>query len=164
MIEGTLRLRDSKSEDGIRSIALSKTLAEELWQHRRCSAFQGDDEFVFCHPERGTRYRAKMFEDALGAALKTAGIEDRVRAFHDLRHTSITNDAAAGANPIALMTKAGHSDMKTTKTYMHMAGQVFRDEAERLEARLLGVESSTHLGESEATSDDLSRVTMRSHD
>ena len=55
LIEGILRVRDSKSEDGIRSIALSKTLAEELWQHRRRSNFQGDDEYVFCHPERGTR-------------------------------------------------------------------------------------------------------------
>lgn len=31
-----------------------------------------------------------------------------------------------------------HGDMKTTKIYIHMAGVVFRDEAERLEARLLG--------------------------
>jgi hypothetical protein len=30
-----------------------------------------------------------------------------------------TNDAAAGANPVALMTKAGHADMQTTKTYVH---------------------------------------------
>jgi integrase len=90
LIEGTLRVRDSKSEDGIRSIALSKTLAEELWQHRRHSNFQGDDERVFCHPERGSVYRAETFEDALGTALKAAGIEGRVRAFHDLRHTAIT--------------------------------------------------------------------------
>ena len=107
-------------------------------------------------------YRAETFETALRAALKAAGVEGRVRAFHDLRHTAITNDAAAGANPVALMTKAGHADMKTTQTYMHMAGVVFRDEADRLEARLLGVESSTHLGESEDTERDLNRVTMRS--
>jgi hypothetical protein len=31
--------------------------------------------------------------------------------------------------------------MGTTKTYMHVAGVVFRDEADRLEARLLGDES-----------------------
>ena len=85
-------------------------------------------------------YRAEAFEDALRAARAVAGIKRRVMAFHDLRHTAITNDAAAGANPVALMTKAGHADMKTTKTYMHMAGVVFRDEADRLEARLLGVE------------------------
>ncbi len=70
------------------------------------------------------------------------------------RHTAITNDAAAGANPVALMTKAGHADMKTTRTYLHLAGVVFRDEAERLEQRLLAVESSTDLGEPQGTRPD----------
>ena len=28
--------------------------------------------------------------------------------------------------------------MKTTKTYLHLAGVAFREQAERLEARLLG--------------------------
>jgi hypothetical protein len=55
---------------------------------------------------------------------------------------------------IAVMTKAGHSDMKTTKNYLHLAGVVFRDEAEALERRLLGEVStgvSTDLSESEIT-------------
>jgi hypothetical protein len=30
-------------------------------------------------------------------ALKAAGIEGRVRPWHDLRHPAITNDAAAGS-------------------------------------------------------------------
>jgi integrase len=162
LVENVLRIRDSKSEDGVRSIALSPMLAEELWQQRRRSKYQGDDERVFCHPERGTMYRAETFQEALGAALTAAGVEGRVRAFHDLRHTAITNDAAAGANPVALMTKAGHADMKTTRTYLHLAGVVFRDEAERLEARLLGVESSTRMSEPQDTERDLTRVTMRS--
>jgi integrase len=138
LVENVLRVRDSKTEDGIRSIALSPTLAEELWQHRRRSAFQGEDELVFHHPEKGTTYEAKTFSAALRAALKAAGVEGYVRAFHDLRHTAITNDAASGSNPIAVMSKAGHSDMKTTKRYLHLAGVVFRDEAEALERRLLG--------------------------
>jgi integrase len=149
LVENVLRVRDSKSEDGIRSIALSPTLAEELWQHRRRTAFQGDQERVFCHPERGTVYRAETFKTALTAALKAAGVEKAPRPFHDLRHTAITNDAAAGSSPIAVMTKAGHANMATTKRYLHLAGVVFRDEAEALEHRLLGgagpVESSTDL-------------------
>ncbi|MDH4103426.1 MAG: hypothetical protein OEW52_09865 [Thermoleophilia bacterium] len=72
---------------------------------------------------------------AVGGGRAAAGIEG---PFHDLRHTAITNDAAAGENPVALMTKAGHADMGTTRIYMHLAGVVFRDEADRLEARLLG--------------------------
>lgn len=136
LVECVLRVRDSKSEDGIRSVALSPTLAEELWQHRRASAYRGDDELVFCHETRGTVYRAEMFREALTEALTAAGVAKRPRPFHDLRHTAITNDAAAGASPIAVMTKAGHSDMRTTKRYMHLAGVVFRDEAHALERRL----------------------------
>ena len=57
---------------------------------------------------------------------------------HDLRVTSITNDAIAGANPVALMTKAGHANMATTLRYLRLAGVVFAAEAEALERRLLG--------------------------
>lgn len=110
-----------------------------MGQHRRRSSFQGEDELVFAHPTKGTTYDAKTFSVALRAAMKAAKVDGHVRAFHDMRHTAITNDAASGANAIAVMTKAGHSDMKTTKRYMHLAGVVFRDEADALERRLLGV-------------------------
>jgi hypothetical protein len=44
------------------------------------------------------------------------------------------------------MAKAGHRNMATTRMYLRLAGTVFRDEAARLEERLLGaVESSTDL-------------------
>ena len=155
-----LRVRDSKSEEGIRSVALPPTLAEALWQHRRRSNYQGDDELVFCHPERGTIYRAETFKDGLTAALKAAGVEKRPRAFHDLRHTAITNDAATGSSPIAVMAKAGHANMATTRKYLHLAGVVFRDEAERLEERLLG---GTKLYPSEPISGDLGEVEPHNH-
>lgn len=61
-----------------------------------------------------------------------------MRPFHDLRVTSITNDAIAGANPVALMTKAGHANMATTRRYLRLAGVVFAAGAEALERRLLG--------------------------
>jgi hypothetical protein len=65
--------------------------------------------------------------------------------------TAITNDALAGGNPIAIMTKAGHVNMVTTKVYLKLAGVVFRDEAEQLERRLLGLSTqrSTHLASPE---------------
>lgn len=124
--------------DGIRSIAFGKTLADALWEHRARTAFQGDGERVFCHPTRGTIYRAEPFAEAFTAALEAAGVAKSPRPFHDLRHTAITNDAAAGSSPIAVMAKAGHANMSTTQRYLHHAGVVFRDEAERLEDRLLG--------------------------
>ena len=75
-------------------------------------------------------------------ALTSAGINEYVRPFHDLRHTSITNYAAAGANPVAPKTKAGHSNMSTTQQYIHLAGVVFREEADALETRYLGERES----------------------
>ncbi len=50
----------------------------------------------------------------------------------DLRHTAITDDAAGGASAIALMAKAGHTNMATTKRYLHLAGALFREEVESL--------------------------------
>jgi hypothetical protein len=102
-----------------------------------------------------------------------------MRPFHDLRHTAITNDAAAGASPVAIMTKAGHANMATTKVYLHLAGDVFRDEANALEQRLRGVPSGngeedaalvavergtqagTHVREPQSLRDDLPGSTTR---
>jgi integrase len=152
LLEGVLRVRDSKTDEGIRSIALPRLLAEELAEHWRRSAYQRDGERVFCHPETGGVYRAETFKAALEAALAAAGIDAKLRAFHDLRHTAITNDAAAGSSGLAVMAKAGHRSMNTTRTYLHLAGVVFRDEASALERRMLGlpVEPSTHLSEPQA--------------
>ncbi len=156
LVESVVRITDSKTEQGIRSIALSSTLAEALWQRRRNSAFQGDDELVFCHPLRGTVYRQHVFADHFRAALKKAGITDYVRPFHDLRHTSLTNEAATGSSPIALMAKAGHTDMKVTRQYLHLAGIVFHDEADALEQRLFGpAKPGRKFYPSDSTSDDV---------
>jgi hypothetical protein len=80
----------------------------------------------------------RWYADEFRKASTAAGITDYVRPFHDARHTSLTNGAAAGEAPIALMARAGHRSMATTKGYLHLAGVVFRDEADALERRLLG--------------------------
>jgi integrase len=138
LLDGVLRVRDSKTEEGVRAIALAPTLVTALASHYQRTAFKGDGERVFCHSERGTRYSEKLFAEQFREALIAAGITDYVRPFHDLRHTSLTNEAASGSGPVALMAKAGHTDMKVTRRYLHLAGIVFREEAEALEQRLLG--------------------------
>lgn len=161
LVERVLRVVDSKSDSGIRSIAIPSTLADELGRHFQRTAFKGDDERVFCHAKRGTTYSYEIWTPHFKAALKAAGIEGRVRQFHDLRHTAITLDAASGASEIAVMTKAGHSSFATTRTYLHLAGTVFREEAERMERMALGgssTESSTDLGEPQTISGDAAPV------
>jgi integrase len=138
LVEHTLRVAESKSEEGERTIALSPVLVDALAEHYQRTTSRGDDELVFCHPERGTRLRPEWYAGEFRAALKTAGITDYVRPFHDARHGSLTNGAAAGEAPIALMARAGHRSMSTTKQYLHLAGVVFRQEAAALERRLLG--------------------------
>jgi integrase len=138
LIANVLRVTKSKTEEGERSIAISPTLAELLWQHRRASKFKGDDEFVFAHPKRGSKLDQDWYADEFRAALKAAGITDYVRPFHDARHASLTNGAATGERPLELMTRAGHRSMATTQQYIHLAGVTFPDAALALETRLLG--------------------------
>ena len=118
-----------KSEAGERTIALGPVLAEALWQHRRTSSFQGEDERAFCHPRTGGVLDHKRYADTLRGALARAGVTDYVRPFHDGRHTAITNAAAAAVDPHALMTRSGHSDFATTRLYINLAGETFRGEA-----------------------------------
>jgi integrase len=127
-----------KSEAGERTIAIGPKLAEELWQHRRRAAFSGADERVFCHPVKGSPLNPKRYAATLTLALAKARVVRSMRPFHDGRHTSITNSAAAGLSPAALMARAGHTDYKTTQGYIDLAGQTYREEAELAEQRLLG--------------------------
>jgi integrase len=142
LVEGTLRVAESKSEEGERLIALPATLLEELMQHYAISAYKHDDDYVFAHPQKGSPMCATWYAGEFKAALKEAGIEGRVRTFHDMRHTALTNLAATGASPIAVMATAGHRSMATTNQYVHLAGVTFAEEAAALERRLLGVQET----------------------
>jgi integrase len=137
LVMSTLRVAESKSEEGERSIALASMLAEALWQRRRSSAFRGDDELVFCHPTRGSRIDPDWYAGEHRKALKAAGITEYVRPFHDLRHASLTNGVVAGEQPLELMARAGHRSMSTTRQYLHLAGITFPEKAAALEQHLL---------------------------
>ena len=138
MLEGTLRVVESKSEEGERLVAIPSTLGAELADHYATSKHRADSDYVFGHPERGTRLDAKWYADQFIKALAVAGISDYIRPFHDARHAALTNLAATGASPIAVMATAGHRSMATTRRYLHLAGVAFRDDAAALERRLLG--------------------------
>jgi integrase len=109
---------------------------------RAPTIYRSDQDYVFCHPGRGSKLDAEWYAGEFRKALTEAGITDYVRPFHDARHGALTNLAAIGISPVVIMGIAGHRSMQTTKQYVHLAGVVFRDEAAALEARLFGVESS----------------------
>jgi integrase len=138
LLAAVIRVAGSKTPAARRSIALAPGLLSALEARYKATAYRGDGERVFCHPEIGSRVDGRWFAREFRKALKAAGITDYVRPFHDLRHTALTNGAAAGASPIALMAKAGHTDMRVTRQYLHLAGEVFPDEEAALERRMLG--------------------------
>ena len=150
--ERTLRVVESKSEEGERLIALPHSLTAELEAHYASSSYRGDTDYVFGHPTKGSKMDGEWFRQEFIKARGAAGVEGRVR-IHDLRHAALTNLAATGASPIAVMATAGHRSMQTTKQYLHLAGTTFATDAQALEVRLLGGRT---FYPTEPTSSDLS--------
>lgn len=156
LVEQTLRVVESKSEEGERLIALPRSLATELERHYAASRYRSDTDYVFAHPTKGSRLDGEWFRLEFAKAREAAGVEGRIR-IHDLRHAALTNLAATGASPIAVMATAGHRSMQTTKQYLHLAGTTFAADAAALEVRLLG---GRNLYPTEPTSDDLTESEM----
>ena len=73
----------------------------------------------------------KNIKKALKGAAKRAGIEKPVYN-HLLRHSAATNAVVAGVNIRALQTILGHSDIRTTELYTHMAAEIVLSEATKM--------------------------------
>jgi integrase len=131
------RFTSPKSRRSRRTIELGPRSCELLAQHWQQTAYQADDELVFCHPHKGTPLDpARLARVYMKQALHRAGVIKPFRPFHDLRHTALTHDAAAG-NPMAyLQQKAGHSQSAITERYIHAAQVLFPGAAARGEARV----------------------------
>ena len=71
---------------------------QEQWQESR---YRADTSLVFCHPALGSPLDpSKLSRAYMRPALKRAAITKPFRPRHDLRHTALTHEAAAG-NPQA---------------------------------------------------------------
>lgn len=49
-----------KSRRSSRAVPMADRLAGALDRHHKCSAYQGDDHLVFCHPQTGEPYDASQ--------------------------------------------------------------------------------------------------------
>jgi integrase len=81
----------------------------------------------------------KLSRDYVRPALKAAGIAKPFRPWHDLRHTALTHEAAAGNPHAYVQAKAGHSQSTITDRYIHAAQVLFPGAAEKAEERMFGV-------------------------
>jgi integrase len=152
LLEGQLTVREAlvkgrfttpKSRSSRRLLELGPRTRELLAEHWRQTSFQGDDELVFCHPQKGAPLDpSRLARCYLRPALRRAGIAKPFRPFHDLRHTALTHEAAAG-NPMAyVQLKAGHSQGAITERYVHAAQVLFPGAASRGEERMFGAAAS----------------------
>jgi integrase len=140
LTEGTLRVVESKSEEGERLLALSPALVDVLERRYLATPYKADADYVFAHPETGARLGVDRYAVLLRKALAKAEIPDaeRIRPFHDARHAALTHLALTpGASELVLMATAGHRSFATTKRYLHLAGRAFPEAALALEDRLL---------------------------
>jgi integrase len=101
---------------------------------------------VFCHPQIGAPLDpSKVARCYMRPALRRAGITKPFRPFHDLRHTALTHEAAAG-NPMAyVQQKAGHSQSAITERYIHAAQVLFPGAAARGEGRMFASTGASDL-------------------
>jgi integrase len=107
-----------------RSVPMTDQLMSELKQRRDRSAFRGNSQLVFAHPQLGTPLDRTKVTRQFQAACRVAGVQ--VIRFHDLRHTFATQLAASGVPLRTIQEFLGHADLKTTQIYAHYA----RSEAE----------------------------------
>jgi integrase len=154
LLEGRLTVRQSyvrgefttpKSRNSRRTIELGPQVLGALDEQWQASRYRADSDLVFGHPVLGSPLDpSKLSRDYLRPALKRARIDKPFRPWHDMRHTALTHEAAAGNPAIYVQHKAGHSQGTITERYLHAAQVLFPGAAEKAEARLFrGVELSS---------------------
>jgi integrase len=153
LLEGLVQVREAfvrgrfttpKSRASRRLVELGSRTQKLLTEHWQTSAHTGDDDLVFCHPETGGPLDpSRLSRRYLRPALGRAGIDRPVRPFHDLRHTALTHEAAAGNPQVYVQLRAGHSQGAITEKYIHAAQVLFPGAAQRGEDRIFGALART---------------------
>jgi integrase len=108
-----------KSKRSSRAVPLADRVARELELLFQASAYQDEQDLVFCHPHTGKPLDRGQVAKRFKASLRRAGVRE-VR-FHDLLHTFGTRCAAKGVPMRTLQEWMGHRDIKTTQIYADYA-------------------------------------------
>jgi integrase len=148
LLDGRLTVRQAyvtgsfqapKSKASRRTLDLGPRAVAVLGEVYEASRYSADDSLVFCHPAFGTPLDpSKLAREYMRPALARAKITKPFRPWHDLRHTSLTHEAAAGNPQAYVQLKAGHSQGSITERYIHAAQVLFPGAANRGEERMFG--------------------------
>jgi len=111
--DGWIYLEETKSGKG-RPVPLNDAQISVFGELRARQQLRSP--FVFCD-DKGRPFG--NVQKSFDSALKRAGIYDF--HFHDLRHTCASWMVMAGADLVAVQKQLGHSSIKTTMRYAHLA-------------------------------------------
>jgi integrase len=112
---------EPKSRAGRRTITYGPRTADVLDEQYQTSRYRHGESLVFCHPTLGTPLDAGKVSGYMRKAIVAAGITRPIRAWHDLRHTALTHDAASGNPAVYVQARAGHAQASMTERYVHAA-------------------------------------------
>jgi integrase len=145
LLDGRLHVRQAfvrgemstpKSRAGRRVVQLGRYATAALEEQFRSSRHEAAECVVFSHPALGTPLDPSKLTGVARKAFVKAGISKPFRPWHGLRHTALTETAAAGVPGMFVQAKAGHAQGSTTERYLHATKTANPDAAELAEARL----------------------------
>jgi integrase len=103
-----------KSKAGRRTVPLGQVACLALEEQYRASRYRAEDSTVFSHPALGTPLDPSKLTSYARKALTKAGVPESFRPWHGMRHTALTETAAAGVPAMFVQAKAGHAHGSTT--------------------------------------------------
>lgn len=141
VVEGGLILKEPKGKSK-RTIPIPKELVDALQSHREVQDLErqfaegayADHDFVFAHPDGRPIDPGDDYDDWKDL-LEAAGVRDA--RVHDGRHTAATLLLAQGVSLEVVQEILGHSDIRVTRGYAHVASAMARDATDRIGGTLL---------------------------
>ena len=154
LAEGFIEIRSGR--DGHRTktgksrfVPMTPRLHAAMRDHFAKYRFALKSPWVFHHltTRRGCRAgdRIRSLRATFDKAAEKAGIPDAFHR-HDLRHRRVTTWLANGANPVHVKEAMGHSDLRTTMGYTHLAKEHLRALVDGPKGRALEAPTSSKTG------------------
>lgn len=127
-----------KSRAGRRVVELGDHAVAALEEQFQATRYRAPDSIIFGHEALGTPLDPSKLTKFARSAIAAAEVPDGFRPWHGLRHTALTETAAAGVPAMFVQAKAGHAQGSTTERYLHATKTAYPAAAELAEARLFG--------------------------
>jgi integrase len=117
-IKGGIKVGDTKSEAGVRTVAIPPHLIPAIEKHLDKHVGTGPESLLFPSVTGKNMNQSTFYRHYDKARIKAH--RDDLR-FHDLRHTGATLAASTGASVAELMARLGHSSPQAAMRYQHAA-------------------------------------------